>query len=393
MKISFFSNAPWSPTGYGCQTRLTVPRLQALGHEMQITAFYGLEGAILQIPGPRGQIPVYPRGYHPYGGDVWSAHAGHFGADVVISLMDAWVFQPQNNPENVPWVPYFPIDMQPCPPPVVEKVKQAFDRIVMSKFGARMMDEAGMDYHYCPHMVDTNVMRPRVQAEARKRTGLPADAFIVGMVAANKGNPSRKAFQQQLEAFAQFKRKHGDAVLYLHTTRSEHGEGQGVNLPELCAFLGLRDGVDVLFPNQYLLMLGFPDEHMAQLYSAFDVHMLVTMGEGFGIPTLEAQSCGCPVITSGWTASEELCFSGWTVDKSEAQAWWTPLAAYQYVPHTGAIADRLEMAYNAKGDMKYRMAARDGALPYDCERVTRNYWKPALEAIEAKLPPRLKVSP
>jgi glycosyltransferase involved in cell wall biosynthesis/SAM-dependent methyltransferase len=385
LKISWFSNAPFASTGYGCQTRLTVPRLQALGHELQVTAFYGLEGAVITIPGPRGPIPVYPRGYHPYGADVWSAHAAHFGADVCISLMDAWVFQPEQNPEHVPWVPYFPVDMEPLPPPIRRQVERAQARIVMSKFGGRMLDAAGLDYYYIPHMVDTNTYRPRVQAEARTKIGLPADAFLVGMVAANKGNPSRKAFQQQIEAFAAFRRRHSDAVLYLHTTRSEHGEGQGINLPELVRYLGLRDGVDVLWPDQYLNMLGYPDEHMAQLYSAFDVHMLVSMGEGFGIPTLEAQSCGCPVITAGWTASEELCFSGWRVDKTDAQPWWTPLASYQYVPHPGAIVERLEAAYNARGDLAIRRAARDGALAYDCARVVQEGWKPVLEHIEAGL--------
>ena len=392
LRVSWFSNAPFANTGYGVQTRLIVPKLQELGHEMQVSSFYGIESAILTLPGPVKPIPIYPRAYHLYGQDVWSAHAKHFGADVVISLMDAWVFEPENNTANKPWIPYFPIDMEPAPPPVIAKVKQAYRRIVMSKFGARMMDNEGLDYYYAPHAVDTNIMTPHVQKKARELTGLPQDAFIVGMVAANKGNPSRKAFQQSIEAFVEFKKRHGDAVLYLHTNRSEHGENDGVNLPELTNYLGLRDGVDVLWPDQYSLLVGLPDEHMARLYSAFDVHLLVSMGEGFGIPTLEAQSCGCPVITSGWTASEELCFSGWLVEKSEAEKWWTPLGSYQYVPHPGAIVDRLEAAYNKRGDMKTRQDARDGALNYDIKKVIRIFWKPMLEDIEKSLKERVTLS-
>jgi len=78
----------------------------------------------------------------------------------------------------------------------------------------------------------------------------------------------------------------------------------------------------------------------------------------------------------------ELCFGGWKVPKDESQKWWTPLAAYQFAPHTGAILDALESAYQAKGNQDYRKAARKGALAYDADKVTYKYWKPVLEKIE-----------
>lgn len=393
MKISWFSNSPFASTGYGNQTKLFVPRLQALGHEMSITAFYGVEGAVLTYGGPRGPIPIYPRAHMPYGQDVWSAHANHFGADVCISLMDAWVFEPKMNPHNVPWIPWFPVDMEPLPERIRERVALAYKRIVFSKFGLKVVNNAGLDAYYVPHGVDSKVFRPGDRKAAREFLKLPADRFIVGMVAANKGNPSRKAFTPQLEAFAEFHKQHPDALLYLHTVRGERGEGQGVNLPELLTYLGLVEGKDYLFCDQYTNLLGFPDAHMAALYNAFDVHMLVSMGEGFGIPILEAQSCGCPVIVGDWTSMSELCFSGWKVAKSEAVKWWTPLAAYQYFPMTGAIVDRLKAAYEMRGNEEYRQRARDGALAYDADKVAEKYWRPVLDSIAQELPKKLAVTP
>jgi FkbM family methyltransferase len=381
MKISWLSNAMFAKTGYGNQSALFIPRIQGLGYDIAEICFYGLEGSILSVPGPRGPIPLYPKGFHPYGNDIWSVHSAHFGADVCISLIDAWVLAPEQNPHNIKWIPWFPVDAEPLPPPVAEKVAKAYRRIVFSKFGERMVHDAGMDCYYVPHGVDTNLMKPGSMTEARKALGFPQDAFIVGMVAANKGNPSRKAFAPQIEAFAQFKRKHSDAILYLHTSKSEHGEFQGVNIPQLCNYHGLTVERDVIFPNQYQYLLGYPDQHMAMLYNAFDVHMLVSMGEGFGIPTLEAQSCGCPVITSGWTASEELCFSGWKVSKREAQPTWIPLGSYQYDPYPGAVLDRLEAAYEMRGNQDYRKRARAGAMAYDADKVAEKYWKPVLKEI------------
>jgi len=113
------------------------------------------------------------------------------------------------------------------------------------------------------------------------------------------------------------------------------------------------------------------------------------MGEGFGIPILEAQACGTPVIVGDWTSMSELCFAGWKVDKAEAlPVYHDFFDAFQWQATAGAIADRMEQAYEAKGDYSLRNQARRGALPYDADDVTRQYWKPVLkemrEMIESK---------
>ena len=54
-------------------------------------------------------------------------------------------------------------------------------------------------------------------------------------------------------------------------------------------------------------LIGFvPDEDMPALYSAAGVFAFPTLYEGFGIPVLEAQSCGVPVLTSGCSSLPEV---------------------------------------------------------------------------------------
>lgn len=392
MKISWMSNSPWARTGYGCQTALFAPRIKALGYDLAVTAFYGLEGGVLTWGIKDQSIPVYPRGYHPFGLDVMSAHAEHARADLLITLMDSWVIDTNMMLGGTRWVPWYPIDHDPLPPAIRDRVARAFRRIVFSRFGERMTNDAGLDCYYVPHGVDSAVFAPGDREAARKRLGWPEERFIVGMVAANKGNPSRKAFCQNIAAFAQLKRKHSDVLLYLHTVSDERQ--QGVNLPEYITALGLTFGfmgrcdhraVDVLFCDQYQNMLGFPDNYMADAYNAMDVHLLVSMGEGFGIPILEAQACGTPVIVGDWTAMGELCFGGWKVASSDAEPYWTPLASYQFIPRVGPIADLLRQAYRKAGNVEIRKRARDGALAYDADLVTEQYWKPVLAEIEADI--------
>lgn len=58
---------------------------------------------------------------------------------------------------------------------------------------------------------------------------------------------------------------------------------------------------------QAIRFIGFvPDEDMAALYSAASLFVFPTLYEGFGIPVLEAQVCGVPVLTSNYTSLPEV---------------------------------------------------------------------------------------
>ena len=214
--------------------------------------------------------------------------------------------------------------------------------------------------------------------------GLPKDAYIIGTVAMNKGLPSRKCFPSMLHAFADFKRKHTDAVYYIHTQEGVGRDGLGgVNIPEMCYLLGFKYGQDVILPNPHMMMLGFTDEAMSYLYSSMDVHLLASMGEGFGVPIIEAQSCGVPVIVGGWTAMPELVASGRIIEKKDAEPIWTGLASYQFVPKKSAIEHALnaEFMHPSKKEQARKFIIEN----YDIEPVYKNYMLPIINAIEKRI--------
>jgi glycosyltransferase involved in cell wall biosynthesis len=376
MKIAWYSNAPWAGTGYGQQTDIFTELLTANGHDVAILANYGLNGA------PRGWkgMPVYPGGYDMWANDVLSLHSRHHFNEsngLILTLCDVWVIK---NPalKQMPMASWVPIDHTPIPPKVAQFFAEYNSHpIAMSKFGLAELQNLGFDASYVPHGIDTDVFRPVTEIggrSVREVLGLPADAFVVGMNAANKGSQKiRKSFPQVFLAFAMFRKKRPDAILYLHTEK--FGHSAGVDLIRLAQACGVPED-SIMYTDQYAYRMGLKPEMLAAMYSAFDVLASPSMGEGFGIPVVEAQACGVPVIVSDATAQPELCGSGWTVggvpDWDEAQASWF------HLPDVFEIAAAMDEAYEGQGD---REKARQFALGYHHTTVYEDHWVPTLERL------------
>lgn len=376
MKLMLHSNAPWAPTGYGQQTKLFAPKL-AEHYDLAISSFYGLEGDRLDWNG----IPVFPGLGGEFGNDYIVKNAESFFGEprggLVLTLLDVWVLHTSivSQLDVASWVP---IDHSPAPP----LVRQFFQQsgaipIAMSRFGAEELAE--FDPLYVPHGVDTSVYRPHDQAECRELLGAPRDAFLVGMVAANKGAPSRKCFAEALQAFAIFREKHDDAVLYLHTNMNGDED-----LYALKDATGIPDSA-ICVADQYRVNLQpLPAPVMSRLYSCFDVLLSPSAGEGFGVPIIEAQACGVPAIVSNFSAMKEVCGSGWKV---AAQPRWTAQKSWQVAPDVEEIAASLETAYGLSDSERQTASdlAATHAAAYDAGRVMEEHFLPALKEIEERI--------
>lgn len=330
-------------SGYGVQGKSLLPRLADLptiGGRQNIAMFawYGLQGGIHNVQGFR----CYPMANDPYGNDVIGQHAKDFGADVVVTLIDAWVLR-DHAVKLAPalWLPWLPIDHDPVPDNVLRAIEGAHLPLTYSKWGNELLSAAGVRNRYIPHGIEPEVFkvydRDAVSKFRRERLGNPEHLTI--MVAANKGYPDRKAFQVQLRAWAEFAKDKPGARIYLHTNPAT--ATGGIDLGALCNALGITD--KLMMPNAYQYGLGFAPEHLAMLYNCADVFLGATMAEGFGIPIIEAQACGTPVIVTDFSAMPELVRWGSAV--SPADKFWTPLNSWQAWPDVRGIREALEMHY------------------------------------------------
>ena len=219
MKFLIHSNGPTIATGYGVQTRQLADRLASDGHDVAISCTYGHQGPVSSWTSPSGHdVRLYPSGYETNSPDVIIGHAEHwFDGDPttgwIILLIDTWCFERpqlmQTLRENFQVVSWCPVDHFPVPRGVLGFLQgsQAVP-VAMSRFGAHQLVQAGLSPEYVPLSVDTKAYKPTPMIDIGDRTvnarqlyDLPLGAFVVGMVAMNKGwARDRKGFCEAFQA-------------------------------------------------------------------------------------------------------------------------------------------------------------------------------------------------
>ncbi len=385
MRILWASNYT-SQSGYSNQARLFVPAAQRLGHEITVFALSNGSGMPVQV----GGFQLLPTYHDPLGNDMLVDHARRVGAHAVISLIDVWGLRPDVM-EQVNWYPITPIDHTPVPPHVAEHLKAAQRPIAMSRFGLEQMRDAGFDPYYVPHAVDPNIWRPGDKATARQSLNVPQDVFWVAFVGVNDSVPSRKGLPELLAAWAVFSQRHTDARLYLHTAANGNlptGAVNGVSTPQIMRTFGI-DPRTVVMVDQYRYKTGIPTAELAAMAQASDVLVLPTRGEGFGLPLLEFQRVGCPVITTDFATGPELCFGGWLVEHEPAWSWQSAIHAK---PGIASIVEALEAAYADRDNPARKARAIEGAREYDVDVVMSRYFAPALRDIAERILDEVQVT-
>ncbi len=388
MKLLWHSNSPTAPTGYGVQTALFASRLNR-DYDVAISCFFGLEGApvmwngILMLPGLGGN----------FGAEFMPLHAMRWGDGdprntLTVTLMDVWVL-PSNLNEQLGGnlICWTPIDHDPAPPEVMRFLRESESiPLAMSKHGMDALAE--VHPLYVPHGVDTSVYRPIPRDEARKIVGFDPDAFVIGMVSANKGRPSRKGFQQAFEAFKAFHDRHENSYLYLHTSLKPEWL-QGEALRELSDSLDIPPDA-LIWANQYRLHFDpHSPEQMAALFSGMDVLLNPTMGGGFEIAQLEAAACGVPTITTDFTGMPESAGpTPWLVTPPKGtKGYWTAQRSWNVIADVTQLVDAMEEAYRmpAKERRSLARAMRKHAEAYDADKVYAEHMLPAIRKAEKRI--------
>jgi D-inositol-3-phosphate glycosyltransferase len=339
--IYWLSDSPLSNTGYGTITKNI---LNGLSDEfechVQAHNYMGQTippGLTLQ-DGTQYKFWLHGTGMAPYSQDLLIPRIQNLNADIFFVLLDTfmlypWIMNLNFSPAKTGF--YFPSDGGGHLPLNCENVLKHFkNNVAMAKFGQEQVKTVhGIDTYYIPHAVDEKLFSPlsdyeksKIREEMVVRTcsgnlvkGVFKDKFVVGVVARNQG---RKMLDRTIKSFSIFCKDKPNAVLYFHSDAFDPASVFDMN--SLIRRYNLENRV---FFSPMRFFETFEAKEMPKVYNVMDVFFLTTSGEGFGIPTVEAMSCGIPVVVTDYTTTQELVMEngqcGYAVKvKSEITGSW-----------------------------------------------------------------------
>lgn len=374
MRLVIYSTVPWVGVGYGVSVHALVTRLKADGHYVEVASKHML-GGTLEVNG----IRCYDG--RELGLTSQLLRQGKF--DYVISLMDVWTLI-----ETFPnWIAVNFLDVELIFPKMIEVLRKSKYQTAVTLHGKRELERVGFKPFYTPLGVDTKVFKPDHEARKayREKRGWKDDTFVIGLVGINYPN-DRKNIIGLLRAFQGFHQRHPNSVVYLHTDVMGSATA-GLPLKWVinsCGFESEGTG-PVQFVSQELYHLwDISHAELAKMYNGFDVLCLPTQGEGFGLPYLESQSCGVPVISADTTSGRELNFGGWLIPVVEDNYHFSTHLSWYARVFPSQINEYLEKAYEEweSGEIKKRKEeAQIKALEYDWDVVYEKYWRPMLSDV------------
>lgn len=261
-----------------------------------------------------------------------------FRPDFVLDIRDWWMMSyVAHSPMRhmFRWFIMPPIDSLPQKDIWMQTYMSADKVFAYSEFGRNGMLQA------CKNHIDfADVASPSAnyekmkpcadKKEHKKNFGLDDNSFIIGTVMRNQG---RKLYPELFDAFVKFLKQSGTVgkktYLYIHTSFPD----LGWDIPRLLKMYGIGHKVILsyycgncqhVFPSFFndaaqpcpkcgKLTAGLPNTHhglttdqMADVYNCFDLYVQYSTCEGWGMPIVEAASCGVPIAAVNYSAPSSI---------------------------------------------------------------------------------------
>lgn len=230
-------------------------------------------------------------------GDTWGVRrfdelCAKIQPDIVCINNDPWnVVRFLTDYRPVPIVAYMPIDGDGLPKKTASLLNQLTCAIWYTEYGKKVAEKSGFagKSEIVPHGVDSKRFRPIEKMEARRTIGLPQEGFLIGNV---NRNQLRKRLDLSIKAFSIAYHEYGlkDAWLYLHSAMRD----EGGDLQQIAEYYGVADRV--MSPAGKDSFQGVDYDAMPYIYSSLDMQISTSMGEGWGLTTMEGMACGVPQV-------------------------------------------------------------------------------------------------
>lgn len=295
-------------------------------------------------------------------------YAKQYEFDVVVGFMDCFGLEFLNE-VKLPVIGYIPID-GPFTGSMKNYVRGFHKVIAYSKFGFNELQKffspskIGLIYHG----IDTETFHPLNEEEYKEARAwmarntdekgkdirvfappIPVGARFIGIeLAANIG--PRKCLPLLMRTWAKFVKNHLDDPPHLILQTNSYAPGKGYDLVAHRSNLGMDEFIH--FPVHDPIIHAVPDGDMRKIYGASTVFVHNAVAEGFGLPPVEACSCGIPPIGPDNSAqTENIVGHGWLVESVDPEDYiefpvYVPTLQEYKIPSQKSLLEKLEEAYS-----------------------------------------------
>jgi glycosyltransferase involved in cell wall biosynthesis len=165
-------------------------------------------------------------------------------------------------------------------------------RLFYTRWGAEVAGVTlGSEQEWIPHGINLQTFQPRDRVAGRISLGVPKNKRLIGICMTNQ---ERKDWGLAMTVFSVLAKSDPRYHFWCHTDLMT----RAWSLHALIKDLSLAGRVTV---SQHMT-----DEELSYAYSACDLTVLPSLGEGFGYPVVESLACGVPVIHGDYGGGAEL---------------------------------------------------------------------------------------
>lgn len=327
------------PSGFGGYTKEILTRLYQTGkYEIAELSCYRdnsipkIEPWTVYPVAVNAKDPLYQQyisnDANPYGQWRFDYALMHFRPDIVIDIRDFWNFTFQDTSSFRRFYKWMVAPTYDSSPQKIETINmfKNMDRLLFHTDWAKKDLTENFTYSYnnvgsvVNDSVDSSIFRPIGYSKHFHKTkfGLDPNQFIIGSVMRNQ---KRKLIPELFIVLHNLLKMNKNIMLYLHTSYPdsmcwdipslllEYQVQNNVLLTYVCKdcnkyYPSIWKGVTTTCKhckknNAIICSLKDPitQHDLNNIYNLFDIYIQYAICEGFGIPILEAASCGLPTIT------------------------------------------------------------------------------------------------
>jgi glycosyltransferase involved in cell wall biosynthesis len=270
---------------------------------------------------------------------------------------------------------------------------------------------------------DLTTFYPMDRKRIRHIFGIEDDALIIGTVMRNQG---RKLYPELMESYAAFlKQAPADiarrSVLYLHTSYPDQGwdiprliKQHGIGHKTLMTYKCREPQCATVFPAFFMdargacpnckqmsafipnVQIGVDRSTLAKIMNIFDVYVQYANSEGFGMPQVEAASCGIPVFATDYSAMSDVVrkIHGYPI-KVDRYILEGDFGSYRAWPDNQDFIDKLIKFLSKSANERIGLGkkAREGVEKHYRWEDTAKKWEAVFDSLPLKDPSETWNSP